>query len=89
MTAGQSHIPDLFLFSKTRGPVLRVIQPPFQWSPEVKKKLRREANHLPSSNARVKKHVETYFALPYVFTAWGLFEHGDFTFIFSSIKTNV
>jgi hypothetical protein len=57
-----------FLFTTASRPALGTIQPPIQWVPGalslVVKRLEREANHLPPSNAEVKEYVELYFHSP-------------------------
>jgi hypothetical protein len=59
-------------------------QAPIQWVPETLslgvKRPEREADHLPPSNAEVKNAWCYTSTLQYVFMAWCLVKHRDFTF---------
>jgi hypothetical protein len=74
----------IFVFTTASRTALGPTQPPIQWVPAVLslgvQRLGREAEHSPPSSAEVK-NVWSYTSTPqYVFTAWCLVKHRDFTF---------
>jgi hypothetical protein len=77
----------IFLFTTASRTALGPTQPPIQWVPGFLslgvKRPGREADHSPPSSADVK-NAWSYTSTPqYVFMAWCLVKHGDFTFTFT------